>query len=229
MEVDCQKHCLGYASKNKPLTQVEKCTSVINLHHLFGWMYRAQLCGMKRSIFKGGTRYIWLEKHHWKPPQANAAIEWDRSLHNHHIALLLFWDVFCATVQLSCSSVPCCIQPVWCHTADTPHGGNYGNTCLPFKNAALKWILWYILWRLCVVTLCCVSGTCWSVLKRVFVFVYFLFQENSISLLLPSVYNHSTRVLHILWRTNVFGLGWQSWTWSLSRGADSWDRPQAHI
>lgn len=56
---------------------------------------------MKRSNFKGGTRRTWLEKHHWKPPQANAAIEWDPSLHNHHIALLLFWDVFCATVQLS--------------------------------------------------------------------------------------------------------------------------------
>lgn len=110
-------------------------------------MYRAQLWGMKRSNFKGGTRRTWLENRHWKPLQANAATEWDCSLHNHHIALLLFWDVFCATVQLSCSSVPCCIQPVWCHAADTPHGGNYGNTCLPFKNAALKWILWYILWK----------------------------------------------------------------------------------
>lgn len=153
-------------------------------------MYRAQLWGMKRSNSKGGTRRTWLEKHHWKPPQANAAIEWDRSLHNHHIALLLFWDVFCATVQLGCSSVPCCIQP------DTPHGGNYGNTYLPFKNVALKWILIYFVEtqvRLCVVT-GCVSGTCSSVLKCVFVLVYFLFQENSISLLLPSVCNHSTYV-----------------------------------
>lgn len=40
----------------------------------------------------------------------------------------------------------------------------------------------------------CVSGTCSSVLKRVFVLVYFLFQENSISLFLPSVCNHSTYV-----------------------------------
>lgn len=180
---------------------------------------------MKRSNFKGGTRRTWLEKHHWQPPPANAAIEWDPSLHNHHIALLLFWDVFWATVQLSCSSVPCCIRPVWCHAADTPHW----------------WKLWqhkFAVQKCCAEmnsdifcgnpseALCCdcvcraPAHQCLNLSVCLFIF--------SSRITTSVCYCLNICVLHIL-SSMFFFLGWQSWAWSSSSGADSWDIPQAHI